>query len=87
MKERVGDTEFSVDTKSVIQKVHTKMHVLNSDKKVTWKSHQPPNEKVTWKPQQPPKISISEPCKSHVAGTKSYVEAVKTKKVQVDKNT
>ena len=51
------------------------MHVLNSDKKVTWKS------------QQPPKVSITETHKSHVAETKLYAETVKTKKKKVDKNT
>ena len=71
----------------MIQKVPTRMHVLNSDKKVTWKSQQPPNKKVTCKSQQPPKVSISEPCKSYVAETKSQAEAVKTRKGKVDKNT
>ena len=71
----VKDTEFSVDTKNMIQKVPTIMHVLNSDKKVTWKS------------QQLQKGNEPEPCKSHVEEPKSYVEAVLTRKGKVDKIT
>ena len=49
------------------------MHILNSDKKVTWKS------------QDPPKVSISEIHKSQVEETKSYAEAVKTKREKYTK--